>query len=124
MHRAKTIASMVSSRVSFFLTATKLRHLNELNNMGEILEGSWCSERSLDEIFEQGEVTNLVIEKIVNHYDSDLGFAEAFDQQWGNDQIDAWRQTSGDMFQRPPELRPRQPIQLGLETEPQAALGF
>ena len=124
MLRAKRFNTSVRAIVDFFVAATKLNRLDDLNHLGELFPKTVLSERSLDRVFEDGQVSDAAVEVMLHTLEIDQEFKAKLFDQWGATCTESWVRASRDMFSGPQPPRIRPIIKLNLEPAETEAVGF
>lgn len=92
MRSAKSFGRCVATRVVFVATAAKYRAVNRLNAIAEAAgSNSTLSERSLDCVFEEGDITDAVIHDLLVLMDHNSQLQAEIEDQFGTASITFWR---------------------------------
>lgn len=104
------------ARAVFFCSVAICYELNNLNNLADAhVPDSELSERSLDPVFEDGDISDLAIHEIVRLCNIYPELEEAIDKQYGFATVDTWRTTyGGNTSQHASLAAPKQALQFAL----------
>lgn len=85
MRSARSFKASVQTRLDFYLYALRNGHVNDLNNLAEeYAPDSMLSERSLDRVFEDGNVSTEVVRQLVIMAGNDASFSELLRKDMGD----------------------------------------
>lgn len=82
---------LVKARLNFIVRVVQLRVTCRLNSLGQLNPVFGLSERSLDRVFEDGEVSDEVVLQLVAHADRDQDFRFSLLQEFGAECLASWR---------------------------------
>lgn len=97
MRGARGHAEAVRGGVAFLVRAVELQAVDGLNELAEYVPRSQLSERSLDRVFEEGEVTDDILREVLARADSDDSFFCALVRAFGVNSIETWRRSQADL---------------------------
>ncbi len=91
---ASTFNASVQARLQFILGVIEHGATRSLNELGSLLPFAWLSERMLDRVFEEGDISDEVTRLLVARAEVDASFARALSMELGPGVVSAWKQSA------------------------------
>jgi hypothetical protein len=101
MRRPQCFRRAVATRVDFVMAAARYRVTSQLNAVAEASgKGTTLSERSLDCVFEEGDITDAVIFELLQRIATDSQAKADIEDQYGKASIAIWCKAKADALKQ------------------------
>ncbi|MGV8865217.1 MAG: hypothetical protein ACOH2T_29275 [Pseudomonas sp.] len=91
---AGTFNASVQARLQFIISVIEHGATRSLNELGRLLPFAWLSERMLDRVFEDGDISDEVARLLVARAEADGSFARAVAIELGPGAVSMWKQST------------------------------